>query len=481
MSRCNIGVMVGLGGIHAVLTGWLHRKEHISVHGAGHQDISFFGNHHVPRCLPPFLFHLFLCIGAQGVKEIHIVLSRKLLAFLCLFFGHHGNIIGGMGGHEFDKFFRCFRNEIDGIAIFLHPLHETNGTFHGIQAGSTAYVGILSRIIVENKGDFLMAVLHFVESCPFACLSHHAANPFGNRLEFHSAVFFLHSAGNGYAVNDAVQLRHGSSNGCFNGVKPFPVFPPFLFRNQECIGFKQGHPQLFQRIYTGLSASGEGKFHSTHQRINHRFSVFHEIGGNDVGQGGHAKAHVGRTIGKNRKYMVPLLFRFIYKSILVGQIPPDPFLPVKQETDDRLFVTGKLLEERRKVRGKSFFTVPVVNAGPGIALGSRRLCNGGVKQRRSIDPEIPEIFHAPIEAVFTEPLHHVIGKRTAMLRCIPIHGIYKVRNAGPIQKIPAVLPETGFQSILHQMDHNQRSAFHLPFPGPVPVTGAFQENRNAEV
>lgn len=36
--------------------------------------------------------------------------------------------------------------------------------------------------------------------------------------------------------------------------------------------------------------------------------------------------------------MVPLFLRFVYEGILVRQVAPDPFLPVKQKTDYRLII-----------------------------------------------------------------------------------------------------------------------------------------------
>lgn len=46
-------------------------------------------------------------------------------------------------------------------------------------------------------------------------------------------------------MDNAVQLRHGSGNRRFDGIKPLSVFPPFLLRYQERIGGQNGDIQFF--------------------------------------------------------------------------------------------------------------------------------------------------------------------------------------------------------------------------------------------
>lgn len=87
-------------------------------------------------------------------EEIQILAAGKLLTGLRLLFGHHGNIIRRMGCHEPDEIIRCFRDEIHLIARFLHFLHETDGTLHRIQTGSTPDIRILRRIIMEMIAIF---------------------------------------------------------------------------------------------------------------------------------------------------------------------------------------------------------------------------------------------------------------------------------------------------------------------------------------
>ena len=80
-------IMIGPGGIHAILAGGLHSHKNIAVHGTGHQNIAFVGQHDIAGSFAPLFRHLLPRFFRQGGKESRVFIRGKFLAFFCLLVG----------------------------------------------------------------------------------------------------------------------------------------------------------------------------------------------------------------------------------------------------------------------------------------------------------------------------------------------------------------------------------------------------------
>ena len=80
-------IVIGPGGIHAILTGRLHSHKNVAIHGTGHQNIAFIGQHDIAGSFAPLFRHLLPCFFRQGGKESRVFIRGKFLAFFCLLVG----------------------------------------------------------------------------------------------------------------------------------------------------------------------------------------------------------------------------------------------------------------------------------------------------------------------------------------------------------------------------------------------------------
>ena len=138
------------------------------------------------------------------------------------------------------------------------------------------------------------------------------------------------------------------------------------------------------------------------------------------------------------------------------------------------------LEIRERLPGAAL-QARIIDPCPAVLL--RRLCFFCliIKESICIQPEIFEIAEASIQTVLAECLEHIAIDGSTVLCHIPINGIDKVCNVILIQKIFTVFPKGRLQCILHQVDHDQRSARYFALPIPAPVARALHAHRNRQV
>ena len=241
MRRRDLRVVIRLRRIHPILTRWLYRKEKMSIHRTRDENIAFFRNHDIARCLSPGIHHGRLRFFPQLSEEIQILAAGKLLAGLRLLFGHHGNVIRRMRCHEPYEIIRCFRDEIHLIARFLHFLHETDGTLHRIQTGSTPNIRILRRIIMENDSDLFIFILHLMKSCPFPRLFDHMRHALRNRHIGDTAIDIFFSTCDRQTGNRAVQLRKRDRDRRFHRIHALWILAPVSLRCEKRIGREDRH------------------------------------------------------------------------------------------------------------------------------------------------------------------------------------------------------------------------------------------------
>ena len=143
--------------------------------------------------------------------------------------------------HEMDEIIRCFRDEIHLISCFLHFLHKTDGTLHRIQTGSTPYIRILRRIIVENDSDLFIFILHLMKGRPFSRLSDHLRHALRNRHIGDTAIDIFFSPCDRQTGNCAVQLWKRDRDRRFHRIHPLRILAPVSLRCEKRIGREDRH------------------------------------------------------------------------------------------------------------------------------------------------------------------------------------------------------------------------------------------------
>ena len=230
MCRRNRRIMVYALRVHAILARRLHSKENIAVHGSRNKNIAFIREHYASRSFSPLLRHFFLCFLRKRVEIRNIFLSREFLTLLSLSVSHKAQIICRMRRHELYKLLCARRNKIQRIPFLLHTLEKKPRALHGVKSRRTSDVVILRRIVMKNKRNLLVLILHSVEMRPLSSLFYHSADTFRYRTVIDCAVRHDIFCRNRNSVNNTIQLRKRSAYGGFHRTHALAVFPPAFLR-----------------------------------------------------------------------------------------------------------------------------------------------------------------------------------------------------------------------------------------------------------
>ena len=156
---------------------------------------------------------------------------------------------------------------------------------------------------------------------------------------------------------------------------------------------------------------------------------------------GHAQGFVRHLVGEHGQGVAAFLFRFPDESGRVGQIVPDPFVTVKEQTDDRAVRFAELFPVCGQVGHIAVGHIGMIDAGPALGFWFFRNGNGRIGQRGGVQPEVPEIFGAAVEGVSSEPCGNSFFYTGAVPGGGGFHCVYDIGYAVRIQKCAAFFPK----------------------------------------
>ena len=293
--------------------------------------------------------------------------SGNLVRLGQLFFCKKFLVIGGVGCENSNEGFRIFRNEIDPVAPIFHFPEKNSHALDGIQAQSISYIGVLGRVVVKNNSHLFISVFFSPESGPFSGLMDHVDQTLhdGSIPDFPIGEYFL--AGHRHAMDGAIEFGEGDGNGnihrrhAFEGLGPVPVFC------HQGISEQYRDALAFQKRDGQGPTGGKGKLHEVNDGIYCWNSAVREIAGIYFRQRWHAHFRNGKAVAEDGNHIHFFLFDFPYQGILVCQVLPQPFIPVKEEADSgssRMDV-ALLVVFQGEVGG---MVIGIINATPGKRL-----------------------------------------------------------------------------------------------------------------
>ena len=111
-----------------------------------------------------------------------------------------------------------------------------------------------------------------------------------------------------------------------------------------------------------------GEFHGADENIDYGFTVLGEEIMKYLADAGHAQGFVRHLVGEYGQSVAAFLFRFPDESGGVGQVVPDPFVTVKQQTDDRPVRFAELFPVCGQIGHEAVRHVRMIDAGPALGL-----------------------------------------------------------------------------------------------------------------
>ena len=337
---------------------------------------------------------------------------------------------------------------------------------------------------MEDQRDFLVLVFQAAEVGPFFRLFHHQGKAFGNRFVFHRAVGQNVPPGNRHAVNLAVQLRQRSGDRGLHRVQPFGVFPPVFFRRQQRVRREYRHAEFLELVDGQAAVADLREFHGTDQRVDDGFPVRREEVCEHLANARHAQRLVGELVREHRDCVAALPLRFGDEGGGVSEVVPDPFVAVEQQTQRRPVCFAVFFPVRGEVGGIALGQLRMVDAGPAALLRFLRRGDCRVRQRRGVEPEVLEILCAAVKGVPLQPRRHRRFHAGALLVLRvrrALHCVQEVRDFPRRQERAARLPERGLGDIAEESRDHEARAAELALPDVVPLAGAFEHDRHAEV
>ena len=111
-----------------------------------------------------------------------------------------------------------------------------------------------------------------------------------------------------------------------------------------------------------------GELHGADENIDYGFTVQREEIVKDLANAGHSQGFVRHLVGEHGQGVAAFLFCFPDEGGRVGQVVPDPFVTVKQQTDDRPVRFAELFPVCGQIGHVAIRHVRMIDAGPALGL-----------------------------------------------------------------------------------------------------------------
>ena len=184
-----------------------------------------------------------------------------------------------------------------------------------------------------------------------------------------------------------------------------------------------------------------GELHGADENIDYGFTVPREEISKHFTNTGHSQGFVRHLVGEHGQGIAAFLFCFPDEGGRVGQIVPDPFVTVKQQTDDRPVRFAELFPVCGQIGHVAVRHVRMIDAGPALGLrfvrnGNRRVC-----KRRGVQPEVPKVFGAAVEGISSESCGNGFFYACSISGGGGFYCVDYIRDAVGVQKSAAFFPK----------------------------------------